>query len=150
MRFVWAPFFFFPPKVRTGNEKTFSRQQQVGERKAVWFPLSLTMHHKISPRGAEISPEKRNGLHTPSLAGRPAKLPQLPASRGESPTHRARPPRPRPRGDPFPEGGATLRPRKTLRTLAPFTKAPAELASVTLPRTHGGNDSPGLSGQGEP
>lgn len=30
--------------------KTFSRQQQVGERKAVWFPLSLTMHLTIDPK----------------------------------------------------------------------------------------------------
>lgn len=115
--------------------KTFSRQQQVGERKAVWFPLSLTMHLTISSRG----PGQRNGLHTPSLTGRPAKLPQLPMGepgRGFTPPGSA--PRPRPQGDPFPEGGAPLRPRKTLRTLAPFPKAPAELASVTLPRTHGG------------
>lgn len=98
------------------------------------------MHHTISSRG----PEKRNGLHTLILADRPAT--------GES--GRVRPTGLGPHSlgprETLSLRTATLQLRETLKTLAPFTKAPAELASVTLPRTHRGNDSPGPSRQGEP
>lgn len=93
----------------------------------------------------------------PSLACRPAKLPQLPACtaqtapEGSAPAASA-PGRPLPTGEVHHPGPGKRGARRQARsTPAPFAKAPAEATtSVTRPRTHRGNDSPGPSGPGEP